>query len=649
MNSELFNIFLQVGKYILASALMVIFYWLLYKEKSTYNQSRIFLLSIAFTAILVSQFNIVVYTPPAEIVEIEIPQQTQVKTEVYQNESQDNIEDSAILSRKSKVKPEILYIAFGYLLITSLLLLSLTIQYLKINSLKRHGNLKREDGFDIVVNSKIPTPFSFGKTIFCGSNLTGDKLNLVIKHEKFHIFHRHYIDVIAIEILVRLLWFNPVLWWIRKELRNLSEFQSDRSVLDEGNDLYKYQTIILEEVMSGNPYLANGLNNSFTKKRFIMMKKIYETRFNTLRHVMLVPFMIGVFSIFCFSTGKSQVKYVVKNSTMEVKPSGPVYDEFTSDIPNTPKYGHRYYYTFYLNDDEFVDKVVLNKAIDDFAKHLTHAINDLENNTKSKDGIKKLINFMDIRINNKKIEDIEITDELNSSFTQEDIKSSTTKLNEIKDVIVNLTESKYTYNESRLLVFNLFMRKMISVPVISKAAIPAMNNLVRQLGDTTSNIVFSSITKEIIKNQKKDASIWSNAYIAKPEQISISKNPYKKGDRYISSIERKKRETRITISIPIGSNEWWVRFDKNLLMIDKKTRDPYLIKRLDNDLPLNTTIKILGFGEKVIDITLIFPPLKESIDIIDIEELITDKSEIMSSFESPISFRDLRINDYTSR
>lgn len=84
-------------------------------------------------------------------------------------------------------------------------------------------------------------------------------------------------------------------------------------------------------------------------------------------------------------------------------------------------------------------------------------------------------------------------------------------------------------------------------------------------------------------------------------------------------------------------------------MIDKKTRDPYLIKRLDNDLPLNTTIKILGFGEKVIDITLIFPPIKESIDIIDIEELITDKSEIMSSFESPISFRDLRINDYTSR
>src|ERR1035437_7915063 len=74
MIQELLALGLPIGKYILAAALMVAFYWFLFREKATFNNCRMYLLSFALVAILISQFSIVVYPPPAEIVEIEAVQ-----------------------------------------------------------------------------------------------------------------------------------------------------------------------------------------------------------------------------------------------------------------------------------------------------------------------------------------------------------------------------------------------------------------------------------------------------------------------------------------------------------------------------------------------------------------------------------------------
>ena len=73
MIQELLSLALPIGKFFIASALMLVFYKLLYRGKSTFNASRFYLLTIAVVSILLSQFNIVVYTPPAKVIEIETP------------------------------------------------------------------------------------------------------------------------------------------------------------------------------------------------------------------------------------------------------------------------------------------------------------------------------------------------------------------------------------------------------------------------------------------------------------------------------------------------------------------------------------------------------------------------------------------------
>ena len=355
MIQELLALALPVGKYILAAILMVIFYWFLFREKTSFNNSRMYLLSIALVAILISQFSIVVYTPPAHVVEIEAapavsvmsnqlssatPPQTTTPTTVSITTSkpvEKHAEPNKYLALLT-VKNIVLSV---YIAVTTVLFMLLFVQFFKILGLKRRGRLTTRDGFEVIESDEIPTPFSFYKIIFLSPNLTGAKLDMILKHEQWHIKHRHYVDVFIIEVLVRLLWFNPVLWWVRRELRNVSEFHADRSVLDEGQDLYKYQTIILEEVMENNPYLANGFNNSFTRKRFIMMKNKCHIRFAMLRRALYVPFLVIAFSLFSFTIGKGEVKYVEKqfekselNNKQEFSHELPVAAESTVNSKN---------------------------------------------------------------------------------------------------------------------------------------------------------------------------------------------------------------------------------------------------------------------------------------------------------------------------
>ena len=46
--------------------------------------------------------------------------------------------------------------------------------------------------------------------------------------------HRHSYDILFVEVLTALQWFNPVVWFLRQELRTLHEYEADASVLSRG-------------------------------------------------------------------------------------------------------------------------------------------------------------------------------------------------------------------------------------------------------------------------------------------------------------------------------------------------------------------------------------------------------------------------------
>ena len=695
MIQQLLAFGLPIGKYILASALMVIFYWFLFREKATFNNCRLYLLSIALVAILISQFSIVVYTPPAEIVEIEAVQTMPIIINSPMNNTQSANTQTPVSATSPKAVEKsaepnkylalltVKNVALGvYISVTSVLLALLLIQLFRILALKRRGQLTVKDEFKVVESAEIPTPFSFYKTIFLSPNLAGSKLEMILKHEQWHIKHRHYLDVFIIEVLVRLFWFNPVLWWVRRELRNVSEFHADRSVLDEGHNLYKYQTIILEEVMENNPYLANGFNNSFTKKRFIMMKNKCHIRFTTLRRALILPFFIAVFSLLCFTTGISQVRYKTKSTSNQqgkfhLKDSLVVTTDtvnvdstFTTDsikmnLPNN---------TVISSGPVNLNKQQIDKAINDCSTQMALALKELNKIIRSNSGsvrneeISLIFKNLDMNAGGENLGQLPFSKEFLTSITRDDLKSFQAELSNIKTNIDKLKRESSTQvkingltQQSMSLLQNQFFSKIffeamqMSMPKFnsklqSRAIVKGFSNgsetKVYEDGSTstTTRIIPSPEMSQEEKERKElDEKIWKEAYRARPEQFTVSDIPFSTRETKVARIERNKNDTRVTLAIPIEYHEQWIYFDRGFTIIDRSNGDRYLIRKLENDLPLDKTIIISDKYRKIIEITMIFPPLRKSVDTVNIIQFNTPGTVRMSDNKNDWNFMNISI------
>lgn len=163
----------------------------------------------------------------------------------------------------------------------------------------------------------IQTPFSFGRTIFLPMGRTPDEERLFILHEQAHIACRHYIDVWTIELLTRLMWFNPVLWMVRKTLRDLHEFEADRLVLEQGTDAYAYQCLLVSEASEDCTLIANGFNNSFIRRRIKEMKRterIGISRFGKLLTTLWVIMLTGTTIAFALPQKPATIVQVMRET-----------------------------------------------------------------------------------------------------------------------------------------------------------------------------------------------------------------------------------------------------------------------------------------------------------------------------------------------
>ncbi len=706
MIQELLALALPVGKYILAAAFMVAFYWFLFREKATFNNCRMYLLSIALVAILISQFSIVVYTPPAEIVEIEAVQTMPIisNNQYSNNQSATSQAPVSTASTKSveKVAEPNKYLALltvkkvalaVYSSVTSILFILLLIQLFSILALKRRGKLTVKDEFEIVESVEIPTPFSFYKTIFLSPNLTGSKLEMILKHEQWRIKHRHYLDVFIIEILVRLFWFNPVLWWVRRELRNVSEFHADRSVLDEGHNLYKYQTVILEEVMENNPYLANGFNNSFTKKRFIMMKNKCHIRFTTLRRALILPFFIGIFSLLCFTTGQSQVKYKAK-STSNIQAESYLKDTLaaTLDTANSMQFNA----TFTPDSIKMIlpnnntlslgagnlNKQQIDKALNDCSTQTALALKELDkiirNNSKSikNEDLSLIFKNLDVNGGGKNLGQLPFSDKFLSSITKEDLKnfsnslsvmktnvdrlkkegSTAVKVSDFQQQVMSLLQNHFfskIFSEAMQISMPKFESKPQTHKVIETIFSNGTTTKVYDNGSTstTTRIIPSQELSQEQKERKKlDDKIWREARRLMPHEFKISDIPFtNSNDEKLVSIEKGRNETKVTFAIPIFEKEWWIYLSSGLTIVDKKTKDRYIVRRSENGLPLNQILVVTNSTHKMVEITLLFPPLKGSVETVDILTLTSEfPGIIMGNRGKDTEFRNIVISDYSN-
>jgi N-acetylmuramoyl-L-alanine amidase len=119
-------------------------------------------------------------------------------------------------------------------------------------------------------------------------------------HELVHVTQKHTLDILFIEFLKVIFWFNPIFILYKKAIQLNHEFLADEEIVKTYNNVPFYQNLLLQK-SSGNPtiYLASNLNYLVTKKRLIMMTKSTSQKIAVLKKIAIVPILAGLIYFFC--------------------------------------------------------------------------------------------------------------------------------------------------------------------------------------------------------------------------------------------------------------------------------------------------------------------------------------------------------------
>jgi TonB family protein len=177
---------------------------------------------------------------------------------------------------------------------------------LKIRRLYRGAETEQKSDYTIVRTSEHHSPFSFGKHLFISNNtkINQREYDYILNHELTHIRQNHTVDVLWVEVLSIIFWFNPLIYLYKRALSDQHEYLADNSVLFEGN-IKEYGQLLIEQSIPGLKIgLVNHLIYSQLKKRINMMTKKQSSRLSYLKYASgIASFLLVFFIVSCQKQG----------------------------------------------------------------------------------------------------------------------------------------------------------------------------------------------------------------------------------------------------------------------------------------------------------------------------------------------------------
>jgi hypothetical protein len=176
----------------------------------------------------------------------------------------------------------------------------------------------------VLIDEEV-TPHSFLNYVFINKDAyqSGGIEPEIICHEQAHVRQLHSLDVIFVELLQVICWFNPFIPFYRKAIQLNHEFLADEAVIKNYQDAPAYQYLLLEKASQcGSLYLTSQFNYLITKKRLIMMTKSTSAKIALYKKLAMVPLLAA--AIFLFSQkGTAQVAKQDKPVAKAVKQDKP--------------------------------------------------------------------------------------------------------------------------------------------------------------------------------------------------------------------------------------------------------------------------------------------------------------------------------------
>lgn len=175
--------------------------------------------------------------------------------------------------------------------IATLLLLRLFLRLYRIRQMVHLSVPRRQSNIDYRILKEEETgAFSFFRHIFISKDQeSSPQLPYILLHEQAHVKGLHSLDIIWMQLVGAILWINPFVPLITRELRVVHEYLADRAVRSVTTDVKGYQLALLHQTPSSAAALLNNFNVSSLKRRISMLNKKTTSRKWSVKFLVLLP------------------------------------------------------------------------------------------------------------------------------------------------------------------------------------------------------------------------------------------------------------------------------------------------------------------------------------------------------------------------
>lgn len=281
--------------------LLLVYFLLLEKEKMHLFNRFYLLFGLVFSLVI-------------PFITIEIIEE--ITTPIIQNSPIQINQGNFVIVEETNYLPIILWSIYG--LVTTLFSIRFLSNLLKINSkINSNKSVDYKNAKLILLEEKV-LPHTFLNYIFINeTDYNNRKIETeLFSHELTHVVQKHTFDVLFIELLKTIFWFNPIFIFYKKAIQLNHEFLADEKVIATYNNVSFYQNLLLSKANSTPTYyLTSNLNYSLTKKRLIMMTKTTSQTKAILKKIAVIPFIFGLVYFLCFETVAQENNVTVKVQT----------------------------------------------------------------------------------------------------------------------------------------------------------------------------------------------------------------------------------------------------------------------------------------------------------------------------------------------
>ena len=146
---------------------------------------------------------------------------------------------------------------------------------------------RKMEGYTAVYTHKEQGSFSFFRyAFFPDESVSPD----IVRHEMSHIAHGHSWDILFVEIIMILQWFNPFIYLYKRELQSLHEYSADHDVVADGVNKRDYMMLILQQCTAVDfSNMSNNFSLILTKKRIKMITRNEKARSLWWRLLATIP------------------------------------------------------------------------------------------------------------------------------------------------------------------------------------------------------------------------------------------------------------------------------------------------------------------------------------------------------------------------